>query len=77
MRKKHVKINWTDAMLRDLRSMANAGKTSYQIADFLGVSRAAVCGRCSRDKIRLRGGSNQRDLIVSYDKGNPLALSYF
>lgn len=55
MRMPQVKIDWNQDRLTKLQAMARKGYTSYEISRALGVSRSAVCGKCWRLGIRLRG----------------------
>jgi hypothetical protein len=55
MRLPQVKVDWTEARLAKLKHMARLGYTSYEISAAIGVSRAAVCGKCWRLGIKLRG----------------------
>jgi len=55
MRSPKIKIDWTDDRLSMLQRMAKLGHTSYEISASIGVSRSAVCAKCWRMGITLRG----------------------
>lgn len=46
-------MTWTEELIRQLRNLAAAGKTSGQIATALGLTRGAVIGKMSREGIPL------------------------
>ncbi len=46
-------MNWTEELIRQLRTLAAAGRSSGEIATALGLTRGAVIGKMSREGIPL------------------------
>lgn len=69
MRIYNGKVDWTETRLTKLQRMARLGYTSYEISAAIGVSRSAVCAKCWRLGIKLRGkplnGVNDRLALVA------------
>ena len=60
MRSPQVRIDWNDDRMSKLQRMARLGYTSYEISAAIGVSRSAVCAKCWRIGITLRGMTCQK-----------------
>ena len=72
-----MKIEWTDEKIERLKELVARSYTSYRIAEDLKVTRSAVCAKCRRLGLRLRGYDWRLNRRNCYEKSNPLALSDF
>jgi hypothetical protein len=56
---------WTDEQTEQLRTLASEGKSSGEIAEWFGVTRNAVAGKCHREGVRLKSGPRTHKSRVS------------